>query len=50
LSIILPKKFKKIAHNVPVVYDGLTARKSKTAGFAGPANCAGTMAWEWSVA
>jgi hypothetical protein len=30
-----------MAHNVPVVNDGLPARISKTVGFAGLANCAG---------
>jgi hypothetical protein len=32
---------RQMALNVPVVYDGLTARISKTAGFAGLANCGG---------
>jgi hypothetical protein len=44
-SILAP-----IAHNVPAVCDGLAARIGKTVGFAGPTNCAGAMAWEWSVA
>jgi hypothetical protein len=39
-----------IAHNVPAVYDGLAARISKCVAFAGRTNCAGTTAWEWSVA
>jgi hypothetical protein len=39
-----------MAHNVPAVYDGLAARISKHVVFAGPANCAGATAWEWSAA
>jgi hypothetical protein len=39
-----------MAYNVPAVYDGLAARISKTVGFAGPTNCGGVMAWEWSEA
>jgi hypothetical protein len=31
----------RISHNVPVINDGLTARISKTEGFAGLANCGG---------
>jgi hypothetical protein len=47
-------KFYKIlgqmAYNVPAVCDGLTARIEKCVAFLGLANCAGTTAWEWSVA
>jgi hypothetical protein len=39
-----------MAHNVPAVCDGLAARIRKCAAFPGPTNCAGAMAWEWSVA
>jgi hypothetical protein len=46
--------FKKIpelmAFNVPAVCDGLAARIRKCVAFPGPTNCAGTIAWEWSVA
>jgi hypothetical protein len=44
------KNFKKMAYNVPAVYDVLTARISKCAAFAGQTKCAGAMAWEWSAA
>jgi hypothetical protein len=39
-----------MAHNVPAVCDGLAARIRKCVAFPGPTNCAGAMAWEWSVA
>jgi hypothetical protein len=39
-----------IAHNVPVVYDGLAARIKKCVAFLGPTNCGGGFAWEWSEA
>jgi hypothetical protein len=41
---------KKLAHNVPAVYDGLTARIEKCAAFLGLANCGWSEPWEWSVA
>jgi hypothetical protein len=37
---------KCIAHNVPAVYDGLTARIEKCVAFLGLANCGGGFAWE----
>jgi hypothetical protein len=40
----------QIAHNVPAVCDGLTARIEKCVAFLGLANCARATAWEWSVA
>jgi hypothetical protein len=49
-SIIFSTILARIAHNVPAVYDGLAARIMKCAAFPGPTNCAGAMAWEWSVA
>jgi hypothetical protein len=36
----------KIAHNVPAVYDGLTARIKKCVAFLGLANCGWSVAWE----
>jgi hypothetical protein len=39
-----------IAHNVPAVYDGLTARIKKCVAFLGLANCGCSEPWEWSVA
>jgi hypothetical protein len=39
-----------IAHNVPAVYDGLTARIEKCVAFLGLANCGCSEPWEWSVA
>jgi hypothetical protein len=64
INVILPKQFNfvnsifqyfcknlgRIAHNVPAVCDGLAARIKKCVAFPGPTNCAGAMAWEWSVA
>jgi hypothetical protein len=44
--MIFYKNFKKIAHNVPAVCDGLTARIEKCAAFLGLANCGGGFAWE----
>jgi hypothetical protein len=35
-----------ISHNVPAVYDGLTARIEKCVAFLGLAKCAGATAWE----
>jgi hypothetical protein len=35
-----------MAHNVSAVCDGLAARISKTAGFAGPTNCGRSEPWE----
>jgi hypothetical protein len=49
LQIIFNHFFKKIAHNVPAVYDVLAARISKCVAFAGRTKCAGATAWEWSV-
>jgi hypothetical protein len=43
---IFPKILGKIAHNVPAVYDGLTARIEKCVAFLGLVNCAGATAWE----
>jgi hypothetical protein len=37
---------KKIAYNVPAVYDGLAARIEKCVAFLGPTNCGGGFAWE----
>jgi hypothetical protein len=37
---------KKMSHNVPAVYDGLTARIEKCVAFLGLAKCAGVLAWE----
>jgi hypothetical protein len=48
--IFLQKNSKKIAHNVPAVYDVLAARISKCVAFAGPTKCAEAKAWEWSAA
>jgi hypothetical protein len=45
-----PKKFQKMSHNVPAVYDVLPARIEKCVAFLGLAKCAGATAWEWSVA
>jgi hypothetical protein len=51
-SILLQfqKYSAKIAHNVPVVYDVFAARIRACVARPGLAKCAGTMAWEWSVA
>jgi hypothetical protein len=38
--------FKKIAHNVPAVYDVLAARISKCVAFAGPTKCGWNEPWE----
>jgi hypothetical protein len=46
----LTKNSKQMAHNVSAVYDVLTARISKCVAFAGRTKCAGSQAWEWSVA
>jgi hypothetical protein len=35
-----------MSHNVPAVYDGLTARIEKCVAFLGLANCGGGFAWE----
>jgi hypothetical protein len=45
-----PKKLARIAHNVLAVYDVLPARIRACAARPGLAKCAGTTAWEWSVA
>jgi hypothetical protein len=45
-AAIISEMFRKMAHNVPAVYDGLAARISKCAAFAGRTNCAGGFAWE----
>jgi hypothetical protein len=39
----------KIAHNVPAVCDGLTARIEKCVAFLGLVNCGCSEPWEWSV-
>jgi hypothetical protein len=49
-STIFKKLRVFIAHNVPAVYDGLTARIEKFAAFLGLANCGCSEPWEWSVA
>jgi hypothetical protein len=36
----------QMAHNVPAVYDGLTARIEKCAAFLGLANCGCSEPWE----
>jgi hypothetical protein len=41
-----PTNFKKMAHNVPAVYDVLPARIEKCVAFLGLAKCAGVLAWE----
>jgi hypothetical protein len=41
---------KKMAYNVPAVYDVLPARIEKCVAFLGLAKCAGATAWEWNVA
>jgi hypothetical protein len=50
-SILLQfqKYSAKIAHNVPAVYDGLTARIEKCVAFLGLANCGCSEPWERSV-
>jgi hypothetical protein len=50
LSTTFAKNVKKLAHNVPAVYDGLTARIKKCVAFLGLANCGCSEPWEWSVA
>jgi hypothetical protein len=45
-TYILQNFSKQMAHNVPAVYDGLTARIEKCVAFLGLANCAGATAWE----
>jgi hypothetical protein len=50
LSIAFPKNLAGISPNVPAVYDVLPARIRKCVAFPGLTNCAGAMAWEWSVA
>jgi hypothetical protein len=50
VSLFIQKIWFGISHNVPAVYDGLTARIEKRVAFLGLAKCAGAMAWEWSVA
>jgi hypothetical protein len=37
---------KNISHNVPAVYDGLTARIEKCVAFLGLANCGYSEPWE----
>jgi hypothetical protein len=41
---------RNMSHNVPAVYDGLTARIKKCVAFLGLANCGCSEPWEWSVA
>jgi hypothetical protein len=50
MSIFFEKISAKMSHNVSAVYDVLAARISKCVAFAGRTKCAGTTAWEWSVA
>jgi hypothetical protein len=37
-----------MAHNVPAVYDGLTARIEKCVAFLGLSNCGCSEPWEWN--
>jgi hypothetical protein len=50
LDIIFQKILARISHNVPAVYDGLTARIEKCAAFLGLAKCGCSEPWEWSAA
>jgi hypothetical protein len=49
-SYIFQPILAAIAHNVPAVYDGLTARIEKCVAFLGLANCGCSKPWEWSEA
>jgi hypothetical protein len=49
-NTILPTAFRKMAFNVPAVYDVLPARIRACVARPGLAKCAGATAWEWSVA
>ena len=50
MALVQVNLCKNMAHNIPAVCDGLTARIKKCVAFLGLANCAGAMAWEWSEA
>jgi hypothetical protein len=50
LSYNIPKNPAPISHNVPAVYDGLTAQIEKCVAFLGLANCGCSEPWEWSAA
>jgi predicted heme/steroid binding protein len=41
---------KKIAYNVPAVYDVFASPIKETEGFQGLQKCGLSVAWEWSVA
>jgi hypothetical protein len=46
VSLFIQKIWFGISHNVPAVYDGLTARIEKRVAFLGLANCGCSEPWE----
>jgi hypothetical protein len=42
--------FKKIAHNVPAVYDVFAVAMKECEAFQQPQKCGWSVAWEWSEA
>jgi hypothetical protein len=50
LSTIFKKIVKKMAYNVPAVYDVFAVAISERGAFRQPQKCGWRLAWEWSAA